>query len=223
MVDIFLLLLQEVKRHCIQSVWPQLVVTEQNLQEVKLHPALNVYDLILTLSHLSGLQHGLSDGGAPIFDAAQEVEVTQFQVRGTVQKVGHIEVLDVVTCYYVRVNLTNELGPFLQQKTIFYFSLSNCGVLQTFTQLFNVSKKKTVLQSFYFSLQLNILLDLLVWCCTFNISSSWSYDKTSAPTMGAHFFSVKTLRMKGSFSPWQMTMFAIWMTGSLSGSGNTPE
>ena len=57
---------------------------------------------------------------------------------------------------------------------------------------------------------------------TCNKSCSFWYDKMSQPTTGAHVLSVKTFLMKGSFSPCIITIFAIWITGSLSGSGNIP-
>lgn len=42
------------------------------------------------------------------------------------------------------------------------------------------------------------------------------------PTMLAQDCRVKTVRMKGSVSPWRCTIDAIWITGSLSGSGKIP-
>ena len=46
--------------------------------------------------------------------------------------------------------------------------------------------------------------------------------RTSAPTMGAHVLSVRTFLMHGVFAPCTVTRFAIWITGSLSGSGKWP-
>ena len=57
---------------------------------------------------------------------------------------------------------------------------------------------------------------------TCNKSCSFWYDKISQPTTGAHVLSVNTFLIKGSFSPCFITIFAIWITGSLSGSGNIP-
>ena len=47
-------------------------------------------------------------------------------------------------------------------------------------------------------------------------------DMTSAPTIGEQELRVITLRTVGAASPWTVTMFAIWMTGSCSGSGKWP-
>ena len=57
---------------------------------------------------------------------------------------------------------------------------------------------------------------------TFKSSPSFLYDNTCDPTTGEHELSVKTFLMKGSCSPCFCTMLAIWMTGSLSASGNIP-
>ncbi len=54
-------------------------------------------------------------------------------------------------------------------------------------------------------------------------SDSFWKGSTCEPTIDAHVFKVKTFRINGSFSPCLITMLAIWMTGSLSGSGKTPE
>lgn len=51
---------------------------------------------------------------------------------------------------------------------------------------------------------------------------SSSKERTWEPIIGAQFLRVNTFRMKGSFSPCRITMFAIWMTGSISGLGNIP-
>ena len=57
---------------------------------------------------------------------------------------------------------------------------------------------------------------------TLRSSTSVANDMTSAPTIGEQELRVMTLRTVGTASPWTVTMFAIWMTGSCSGSGKWP-
>ncbi|KAH3665690.1 hypothetical protein OGAPHI_003878 [Ogataea philodendri] len=55
-----------------------------------------------------------------------------------------------------------------------------------------------------------------------NISVSDSYENVSEPTIGAHDFTVNTLRTNGKDSPAVATTLAIWITGSCSASGKIP-
>jgi len=60
-------------------------------------------------------------------------------------------------------------------------------------------------------------------CLTSSNSPSFMKDSTSDPITGAQVFSVNTFRINGSCSPCLMTMLAICITESFSGSGNIPE
>ncbi len=55
-----------------------------------------------------------------------------------------------------------------------------------------------------------------------SMSPSRSKDMTSAPMMGAQVLSVMIFLTAGAACPCTVTRLAIWMTGSLSGSGKWP-
>ena len=68
--------------HGVERVASELVVSDEYQEQVKLHPALCVDDLHLTLSHLLALQHRVFHHRFQVVNSAEEVEVPHIQMLG---------------------------------------------------------------------------------------------------------------------------------------------
>ena len=66
--------------HGVERVAPELVVSDEYKEQVKLHPALRVDNLHLALSHLFALQHRILHHRLQVVDSAEEVEVSHVQM-----------------------------------------------------------------------------------------------------------------------------------------------
>ena len=81
-----------------------------------MNPTLDVNDFVLAFAHLLALQHRFTDLRLDVFYATQELKISHVQVRGSVDQVGRVKVVDVVAGDDVRVDLSHELGPSFQKQ-----------------------------------------------------------------------------------------------------------
>ena len=66
----------------VESVAPELVVSDEYEQEVELHSALRVDNFHLPLAHLLALQHRILHHRLYVVDPSEEVEVPHIQMLG---------------------------------------------------------------------------------------------------------------------------------------------
>ena len=107
MVNILLLLQQEMIRHRIERVGPKFVVPQQDGKQIKLNSPLDVHDFIYTFPVSLALENPLLDHCLLLYNTTQVRECGHSQSSGTLQEVGQVEVVDVVSGENVRVYLRN--------------------------------------------------------------------------------------------------------------------
>ena len=113
-----------------------------------------------------------------------------------------------------------DIYAFCSSKlTMFVTHMENSANFILVTEVLPV---QIYLYSWYTSIIRWSCLNSTTFALTLRRSDSFSLLMTREPMTGAQERRVNTLRMNGSLSPCLMTMLAICITGSLSGSGKTP-
>jgi hypothetical protein len=109
---IFFLLVQKLECHRVEGVRSQLMIPNDDLHHIQLYPTFNIDILVFSDSQCLDIRSLLFDSGMRVEEAAELIEgVGHLKHIRPINKIWKIEILCVVSCDDIWIDLANEFAP----------------------------------------------------------------------------------------------------------------